>query len=55
MESGKVEESTLLSQQHISLNSHLSQDEINELISWPIELLAFCDEEGIRCVYPSSA
>ena len=48
VQAGKVEESMLLSQQHLSLNTCFSQDEINELISWPIELLAFCDEEGIR-------
>lgn len=49
VESGKVDESTLLTLEHMSLNSLLSQDEISELISWPVELLAFCDEEGIRC------
>lgn len=48
MESGKISEAELLSEQHVSLTSHMTQHEIDDLLSWPVELLAFCDEEGIR-------
>lgn len=48
---GMLTEEAVLAQEHISLNELLSPTEIGSLLSGSVELLAFCDEEGIRsCV-----
>lgn len=48
MDAGKLDENVLLAEEHISLEDHLKHSEITRLIASPVEVIAFCEEEGVR-------
>lgn len=49
VDAGKIEEDALLKEPHISLEDYLKHSEITKLIGSPIEVIAFSEEEGVRC------
>jgi len=43
-----LDEEALMAEGHISLEDHLKHSEITKLIQTPVEVIAFCEEEGVR-------
>jgi hypothetical protein len=48
VDAGKLDEDTLMAESHISLEDHLKHSDITKLIQSPVEVIAFCEEEGVR-------
>lgn len=44
----KLDEDSVMLQPNFNLSQHLKRSELDELISQPVEIVAFSEEEGIR-------
>ena len=44
-----MDEVTFLKAPHIPLKEYLSAEDIAGLLESPVEMIAFCEEEGVRC------